>query len=217
MWDDIRLFGTELIGTFFLVFVATGVVIVNNVSGGVLTHMGIAIATGLVVMTVVYSVGDVSGAHINPAVTIGFWLAGRFPRSQVFPYIISQCLGALLASFILRLLFPEQASLALTVPSEPVYQSFVMEFVMTLFLMFVILSVSTGSMEKGIIAGGVIGAVIGLAVLFAGPISGASINPARSLAPAAVVLNFSGLWVYLTAPFMGAALAVPIYRFTFTK
>ena len=191
---------------------ATGAVIINDVSGGVVTHIGIAISTGLVVMAVIYSIGDVSGAQINPAVTIGFMLASRFPLSRFFQYLLAQCLGAVAASLLLSYLFAEHMNLAATVPSGPVYQSFIMELILTFFLMFVILSVSTGSMEKGIMAGSAIGAVVGLAVLFAGPVSGASMNPARSLAPALVTFQFSYLWIYLTAPFIGAAIAVAAFR-----
>ena len=212
MRDSFRLYLSEFIGTFILVFVATGAVIVNDVSGGVVTHVGIALATGLVVMVVVYSIGDVSGAHINPAVTLGFMLARRFPLSRFFQYIAAQCLGAVLASVLLSYLFQQHTSLATTAPSGPVMQSFLMEVVLTFMLMFVILSVSTGSMEKGIMAGSAIGAFIGLAVLFAGPISGASMNPARSLAPALVSMDLGYLWIYLTAPFIGAALSVIAFR-----
>lgn len=212
MNDSIRLYASEFIGTFFLVFVATGVVIVNQVSGGAITHTGIAITTGLVVMAIVYAIGDVSGAHINPAVTVGFWLAGRFPGSRVVQYILSQCLGALLASLLLAFLFPELVSLTVTLPSGSILQSFVLEIIITLFLMFVILSVSTGSMEKGIMAGSAIGAVVGLSVLWAGPVTGASMNPARSIAPALVSLDFSSLWIYVTGPVIGAAISVIAFR-----
>jgi aquaporin Z len=210
--DSIRLYASEFIGTFFLVFVATGVVIVNHVSGGAITHMGIAITTGLVVMAIVYAIGDISGAHINPAVTVGFWLAGRFPGSRVVQYILSQCLGAVLASLLLAFLFPELVPLTVTLPSGSIMQSFVLEIMITLFLMFVILSVSTGSMEKGIMAGSAIGAVVGLSVLWAGPVTGASMNPARSIAPALISLDFSSLWIYVAGPVIGAAISVIAFR-----
>ncbi len=212
MKDSIRLYASEFIGTFFLVFIATGVVIVNHVSGGAIIHTGIAITTGLVVMAIVYAIGDVSGAHINPAVTVGFWLAGRFPGSRVVQYILSQCLGAVLASLLLAFLFPELVSLTVTLPSGSIMQSFVLEIMITLFLMFVILSVSTGSMEKGIMAGSAIGAVVGLSVLWAGPVTGASMNPARSIAPALVSLDFSSLWIYVAGPVIGAAISVIAFR-----
>lgn len=212
MNNSIRLYTSEFLGTFFLVFAATGVVIVNEMSGGAITHTGIAITTGLVVMAIVYAVGDVSGSHINPAVTVGFWLAGRFPGYRVIQYILSQCLGAIAASLLLAFLFPDLISLTVTHPSGAVMQSFVLEIVLTLFLMFIILSVSTGSMEKGIMAGSAIGAVVGLNVLWAGPISGASMNPARSIAPALVSFDFATLWIYIAGPLIGAALSVLAFR-----
>ncbi|MGB3364402.1 MAG: aquaporin [Thermodesulfobacteriota bacterium] len=212
MNNSIRLYASEFLGTFFLVFAATGVVIVNDLSGGAITHTGIAITTGLVVMAIVYAVGDVSGSHINPAVTVGFWLAGRFPGYRVIQYIISQCLGAIAASLLLAFLFPELIALTVTNPSGPIMQSFILEIVITLFLMFIILSVSTGSMEKGIMAGSAIGGVVGLTVLWAGPITGASMNPARSIAPALVSLDFASLWIYIAGPIIGAALSVIAFR-----
>ncbi len=212
MNDSIRLYTAEFLGTFFLVFAATGVVIVNDMTGGAITHTGIAITTGLVVMAVVYAVGDVSGSHINPAVTVGFWLAGRFPGYRVIQYIVSQCLGAIAASLLLAFLFPGLIALTVTLPAGSVMQSFVLEIVITLFLMFTILSVSTGSMEKGIMAGSAIGAVIGLSVLWAGPITGASMNPARSIAPALVSLDFTSLWIYIAGPIIGASISVIAFR-----
>ncbi len=162
------------------------------------------------VLALVYALGDVSGAHLNPAVTLGFFLARRFPGRQVLPYVLSQVAGALLASGLLRLLFlGDPTSLGTTLPAGPAAQSFVLEVVLTLFLMFVILSVATGAKEKGVMAGVAVGAVIALEALFAGPVCGASLNPARSLAPALVSGRLEYLWVYLLAPPLGAALAVP--------
>lgn len=212
MNDSIRLYASEFIGTFFLVFAATGVVIANDISGGAITHTGIAITTGLVVMAIVYAVGDVSGSHINPAVTIGFWLAGRFPGYRVIQYVISQCLGAIAASLLLAFLFPDLIALTVTFPSGSFLQSFILEIFITMFLMFIILSVSTGSMEKGIMAGSAIGGVVGLNVLWAGPITGASMNPARSIAPALVSMDFNSLWIYIAGPIIGAAISVIAFR-----
>ena len=212
MNNSIRLYASEFLGTFFLVFAATGVVIVNDLSGGAITHTGIAITTGLVVMAIIYAVGDVSGSHINPAVTVGFWLAGRFPGYRVIQYIISQCLGAIAASLLLAFLFPELVALTITLPSGSIVQSLVLEITITFFLMFIILSVSTGSMEKGIMAGSAIGAVVGLSVLWAGPITGASMNPARSIAPALVSFDFNSLWIYIVGPVIGAAISVIAFR-----
>ena len=145
--------------------------------------MGIALTFGLIVLAMIYSLGDISGAHINPAVTIGFWAARRFESRQVLPYVVSQCAGAFLASTVLRLLFPANITLGATIPTGPLLQSFVLELILTALLMFVILGVSTGAREKGITAGIVVGSVIGLEAMFAGPICGASMNPARSLGP----------------------------------
>jgi aquaporin Z len=207
-----RALAAELFGTFALVFAGTGAIVVNHVSGGAVTHVGVALTFGLVVLALVYALGDVSGAHINPAVTVGFWLARRFPRERVLPYAASQCAGALLASGLLRLLFPDHPTLGATWPAGPALQSFVLEIALTLFLMFVVLSVSTGAKEKGIMAGVAVGAVVALEALAAGPICGASMNPARSLGPALVSLSVDHLWVYLAAPLLGAVLAVPACR-----
>lgn len=198
----------EFIGTFALVFAGTGAIVINDVSNGAVTHVGIALTFGLVVLAMIYTVGDISGAHLNPAVTSGFWLSGRFAGRQVFPYILAQCLGAFTASSILHFLFPIHATLGATLPAGADMQSFVLELILAFLLMFVILNVSIGAKEKGITAGIAVGAVIGLEAMFAGPICGASMNPARSLAPAVVSGHLEHLWIYLTAPFAGAALAV---------
>lgn len=197
----------EAFGTFWLVFAGTGAIIVGDISG-VIPHFGVAIVFGLVVFVMIAALGDISGAHINPAVTIGFYLAKRLPSRAVMPYIASQIVGALLASLILNALFPIHGSLGATNPAGTFAQSWVLEVILTMGLMFVILSVSAGASEKGITAGLAIGSVVGLAALFAGPISGASMNPARSLAPAMVSGHVENLLLYLTAPFVGAALAV---------
>jgi aquaporin Z len=157
----------------------------------------------------IYTLGDISGAHLNPAVTTGFWISRRLPGREVFPYIASQCAGAFAASGMLRLLFPQNSLLGATQPAGPSSQSFILELLLTALLMFVILGVSTGAREKGITAGIVVGAVIGLEAMFAGPICGASMNPVRSLAPALVSGHLAGLWIYLIAPIIRALLAVP--------
>lgn len=203
-----RKLAAELFGTFALVFAGTGAIIINDVTGGTVSHVGIAFTFGLIVLAMIYALGDVSGCHLNPAVTLGFFVARRFEGRLVAPYIVSQCLGAILASLILRLMFPTTSTLGATLPAGDVLPSFVMEFILTLILMFVILSVSTDSKEKGILAGVAVGSVIALEALFAGPISGASMNPARSLAPALVSLRFESLWIYLVAPVLGACFSV---------
>ncbi len=198
----------EFIGTFGLVFAGTGAIIINDVSGGAVTHVGVALTFGLIVVAMIYAVGDVSGAHLNPAVTLGFFAARRLPGQMVMQYIISQLLGALAASALLRALFPRHPTLGITVPAGAAMQSFILEIVLTAMLMFVILSVSSGAKERGITAGIAVGSTIALEALFAGPICGASMNPARSIAPAVVSGKLSNLWIYVAAPVTGALLAV---------
>lgn len=202
----------EAFGTFALVFAGTGAIIINDVTGGAVSHVGIALTFGLVVLAMIYGLGDVSGCHLNPAVTLGFCAARRLPVRWVPPYILSQCVGALVASGCHRLLFPEHATLGTTLPAGGAMQSFVLETLLTLILMFVILGVSVGSKEKGLMAGIAVGSVIAFEALFAGPISGASMNPARSLAPALVAGRTSDLWVYILGPILGAVAAVPLCR-----
>jgi aquaporin Z len=202
----------EFFGTFALVFAGTGAIVIHSVSGGAITHIGIALTFGLMVLAMIYTIGDISGAHLNPAVTIGFFAARRFPGSEVLPYVTSQLLGATAASLLLRFLFPQAETLGMTLPAGGVVQSFIFEVVLTLLLMWVILSVSTGAQEKGITAGIAVGSVIALEAMFAGPISGASMNPARSFGPALVSLHLEHLWIYLVATVLGALLAVPLCR-----
>jgi len=205
-------FTAEFIGTFALVFAGTGALVIDGVSGGIITHVGVALTFGLVVLAMIYTFGDISGAHINPAVTIGFWTARRLPSRDVPPYLISQFLGAIAASELLRFLFPQSHLLGLTLPSGSESQSFVLELILTFILMLTILSVSTGAKEKGVTAGIAIGAVIALEALFAGPVCGASMNPARSFAPALAAGHFEHLWIYLLAPVIGACAATPVCR-----
>lgn len=200
---------SEFLGTFGLVFAGTGAIVINAASNGAITHVGIALTFGLIVLAMIYAFGDVSGAHLNPAVTLGFAIASRFDFKQVPGYVVAQCTGAFAASGLLRFLFPADATLGTTLPAGSAAQSFVLEIVLTFILMLVILSVSTGAKEKGITAGIAIGSVIALEAMFAGPISGASMNPARSLAPALVSGQTQHLWVYLAGPVLGAILAVP--------
>jgi MIP family channel proteins len=208
MRQGMRKLAAELFGTFALVFAGTGAIVTNDVSGGTVSHVGIALTFGLIVLAMVYALGDVSGCHLNPAVTLGFFLARRFEGRWIVPYILSQCLGAFLASLLLRMMFPSHPALGATIPAGSAFQSFVLEFILTLILMFVILNVSTGSKEKGVLAGVAVGSVIALEALFAGPISGASMNPARSLAPALVSMRWESVWIYLTAPVLGACVSI---------
>jgi aquaporin NIP len=204
----IKRFCAEFLGTFALVFAGTGAIVINEVGNGAITHVGIALTFGLIVLAMIYTVGDISGAHLNPAVTFGFWAARRLPARDVLPYIASQIAGAIFASVLLRFLFPENELLGATLPAGSESQSFILETVLTFFLMLTILNVSTGAKEKGVTAGIAIGAVIALEAMFAGPICGASMNPARSLAPALVSGHFEHLWIYLVAPPLGAAAAM---------
>ena len=209
MKGDIKKLVAEFLGTFGLVFAGTGAIVINGASNGAITHVGISLTFGLIVLAMIYTVGDVSGAHLNPAVTMGFAVARRFSWKETPGYIGAQLAGAFAASGLLRFLFPADDKLGTTLPSGTAGQSFILETVLTFLLMLVILSVSTGSKEKGITAGIAIGAVIGLEAMFAGPICGASMNPARSLAPAVVSGHIQSLWIYLLAPVLGAGLAVP--------
>jgi aquaporin Z len=205
---------SELLGTFILVFAGTGAIIINDVSGGVIGHAGIALTFGLVVMAMIYTFGDVSGAHLNPAVTLGFAVAGRFEWKNIPGYVLAQIIGALAASGVLHLLFPAHEKLGATLPSGSAMQSFVLELILTAILMLAILRISTGAKEKGITAGIAIGGIIALEAMFAGPICGASMNPARSLAPAIVSGHLEHLWIYLTATVLGAFVAVPLAKMT---
>lgn len=202
----------EIIGTFALVFCGTGAIIINQESGGAITHVGIAITFGLIVASMIYTVGDISGAHLNPAVTLAFWVAKEFPAKEILPYIGSQAIGAFLASGILKFLFPGNDVLGSTLPTGSEMQSFILEIILMFLLMFVILHVAKGSKEQGMFAGLAIGFVVLLGAMFAGPICGASMNPIRSLAPAIVSGHLEHLWIYLSAPIIGALLAVFCWR-----
>ena len=201
-------FAAEFAGTFALVFAGTGAIVIDETTGGAVTHVGVALTFGLIVLAMIYTVGDISGAHLNPAVSLGFLAARRFRVRQTVPYLASQFGGAFAASGVLRILFPQNEMLGTTVPAGSTIQSFVLEIILTAILMFVILGVSNGAAEKGITAGIVVGAAIGLEAMFAGPICGASMNPARSLGPAVISGHLHHLWIYLLAPVIGACIGV---------
>lgn len=205
-----RKLAAEAFGTFALVFAGTGAIVVNELTGAV-THVGVALVFGLIVLTLIYALGDVSGCHINPAVTLGFVAAGRFDWRSAGPYVLVQCGGAVAASLMVWALFPTSATLGATRPAGTIGQSFVLEVILTLLLMFVVLRVSTGAKEKGITAGIAVGALIALEALFAGPVCGASMNPARSLGPALVSGRLDHLWVYFAAPLLGALAGVVVH------
>ena len=203
---------SEFIGTFILIFAGTGAVVVNQQTGGALGLPGIAAVWGFVIIAMIYAFGDISGTHLNPAVTVAFAADKRFAWKEVPAYLISQVLGALAASVLLHALFPDNPTLGITQPAGSAMQSLVLEIVMTFILMMVILRVSVGAKEKGITAGIAIGGTVWFLVLFGGPISGTSLNPTRSIAPAIVSGNLNSLWIYLVAPFAGALLAVVTHR-----
>lgn len=207
-----RRLAAEFLGTFILVFAGTGAIVINQETHGVITHPGIALTFGLVVLAMIHTFGDVSGAHLNPSVSVAFAAAGRFPWRDLPGYVSAQLAGALGASGLLRVLFPSNGTLGATLPAGSPAQSAILELVLTFALMLVILSVSTGAKEKGITAGITIASVIALEAMFAGPICGASMNPARSIGPAVVGLHLEHLWLYLVAPTAGALLAVPCCR-----
>ena len=202
----------EFIGTFGLVFAGCGAIMSDSLSGGTVTHVGVGLTFGLVVAAMIYATGHLSGAHLNPAVTLGFVLAHHFPVQRLVSYWLAQVAAALAAAACLRLLFGDVAHVGATLPAGSVWQSFVLEALLTFFLMFVIMAVATDARAVGQAAALAIGATVGLEALFAGPISGASMNPARSLGPALVSWTWTALWVYLTAPLLGAAVAALLYR-----
>jgi len=198
----------ELIGTFTLVFCGCGAIVTNEFSQGTVTHSGIALTFGLVVMSLIYAFGEISGAHFNPAVTIAFTYAKKFPLKEVPKYLFAQCLGAIIAALLLLVLFPENEFLGTTLPQITIWRVFLFEVILTFFLMLIIINVSTGSKESGIMAGIAIGGVVWFEAQFAGPITGASMNPARSIGPALVSGHLEHLWLYILAPIIGAILAV---------
>ena len=203
----------EFIGTFAMIFCGTGAMTINEVTGGDVTHVGIGITWGLIVMAMIYAFGEISGAHFNPAVSIAFAYAKKFSWKEVPKYIFFQVAGAFASSLLLMWLFPKSELLGATIPSVDIWRAFVLELILTFFLMVVIINVSTGSKEIGMMAGIAIGSVVLLEALFAGPITNASMNPARSLAPNIVSGNIKGLWLYILAPIIGALLAVVSCKF----
>ncbi|WP_106793906.1 MIP/aquaporin family protein [Aquimarina sp. Aq78] len=203
-----RKYISEIIGTFSMVFCGTGAMTINEVTGGDVTHVGVAITWGLIVMAMIYAFGEISGAHFNPAVTIAFAYAKKFEWKEVPKYIIAQCIGAIVASSILLFLFPESEFLGGTLPALDDLRAFVLETLLTYFLMVVIINVSTGSKETGTMAGIAVGGVVLLEAMFAGPMTNASMNPARSLGPALLSGHWEHQWLYFIAPVLGALLAV---------
>jgi len=202
----------EFLGTFCLVFAGTGAIIVNDFSQNAITHLGIATAFGLVVFAMIYTFGEISGSHLNPAVSIGLWVAGKFDTRHVTSYIMAQCAGAVMASLVLQGVFPAHPTLGMTLPAAGQSSAFLFEVLLTWMLMLVILNVTHPTNPHRSFAGFIIGAFVGLEALFGGPVSGASMNPARSLGPALVSGNMLDLWIYLIAPVIGSIVAVWTHR-----
>ncbi len=202
----------EAIGTFALVFAGTGAVMIDTTTDGAVTHVGVAITFGLIIFVMISAVGHISGAHFNPAVTLAFASARHFPLRRVLPYLIAQVGGATVASALLRGMFGNVAHLGTTLPRGSDAQSLVLEGVLTFFLMFVITLVATDTRAVTRAAAFAIGGTVGLEAMFAGPISGASMNPARSLAPALISGTGASLWVYLVGPILGAIAGAWAYR-----
>lgn len=202
----------EGVGTFILVFAGTGAVMVDSISDGAVSHLGVSFVFGGVVAALIYGIGHISGAHLNPAVTLAFWTSGFLPRKRVFPYILAQTLGAIVASSLLRASLGMENNLGATLPLNGNWlQSLILEIVLTFILMFVIFGSGVDRRAHVGFAGLAIGLTVGLEAAFMGPITGASMNPARSLGPALVGGIWQYHWIYWVAPILGAQLAVIIY------
>ncbi len=202
----------EGIGTFALVFAGCGAIIVDQQTGGSISHAGVSLTFGLVVMVMIYATGHISGAHFNPAVTVAFAITRRFPWREVPAYLAGQFTAAIAAAGLLLVLFGDDTNLGATMPSGSIGQAIILEIVLTSFLMFVIMSVATDSRAVGQMAGWAIGGTVALGALVGGPISGASMNPARSFAPALASGDISYLWLYFIAPLIGATLGALAYQ-----
>lgn len=221
--DLVKKCTAEFIGAFAIVFAGCGAVLVNQISGGAITHPGIAVVFGLVVMVMIYAAGHISGAHFNPAVTLAFSLTRHFPVREIIPYIIAQCAGAVFASWLhiltLKSVFakvlPNQPmNLGVTLPIDNSFATaLVWEIILTFFLMFVIMAVATDYRAVGKAAGLSIGGTVMLDAMFGGPICGASMNPARSLGPALMAGNWNHFLAYVIGPIVGAILGAFTYTF----
>ena len=204
----------ESIGTFTLVFAGTGAVVVNHLSQGVVTHLGISFVFGAVVTALIYALGHISGAHFNPAVTLAFWSSGFFQKGRVLPYILAQTLGAVIASALLFLSFGSVANLGATLPLNGNWQqAFILETILTFILMLVIFGSGLDRRAPIGFAGIAIGLTVGLEAACMGSITGASMNPARSFAPALISWTWQHQWLYWIAPILGAQIAVWVYRY----
>jgi MIP family channel proteins len=203
----------ESIGTFFLVLIGPGAVMVNAYSGGVVTHVGVALAFAFVVIAMIYTVGHLSGAHINPAVTLAFWSVGRFPGREVLPYVAAQCLGAVLASLLSRAALGTVGSVGATLPGVSLTAAFGIEWLLSFALMFVIMAVATDERVADGFAAIAVGLTVGFCAMVGGPLTGASMNPARSFGPALAGGFWQAHWVYWVAPLTGMVVAARVYDF----
>jgi MIP family channel proteins len=210
---DARRLVAEAIGTFFLVLIGPGAVMVDAYTGGAIGHTGVALAFAFVVTTMVYALGHLSGAHINPAVTIGFWSARRFPSREVGPYVVAQLLGAVAASGFLRGILGPVGHVGATLPSLPVGAAFAVEWLLSFALMFVIMAVATDERAANGFAGVAVGLTVGFCALTGGPLTGASMNPARSFGPALVGGTWTAHWIYWAAPITAMVTAARLYDF----
>jgi MIP family channel proteins len=211
-WLGIRRWTAEATGTFFLVLIGPGAVMVNAYTGGALGPTGVALAFGFVVLAMVVALGHLSGAHLNPAVTLAFWSVGRFPGREVVPYVAAQCLGAIFASCVLRYLLGPIGLMGATLPNIGIARSFVVEWLFSFALMFVIMAVATDDRIADGMAAVAVGLTVGFCALL-GPLTGSSMNPARSLGPALVGGLWTGHWLYWLAPITGMAVGARAYEF----
>jgi MIP family channel proteins len=202
----------EMVGTFALVFAGTGAIVSNALHGDALGDVGIALTFGLVIMVMIYATGHISGAHFNPAVTLAFALTRHLPARRVIPYLIAQVWGAIMGSLAVRFLIGSAGGLGVTHLSVALPEGVIIEGILTFILMFVIMAVATDNRAVGQAAAIAVGGTIAMLAMFAGLLTGASMNPARSLGPALVAGDYADLWVYFVGPILGAALGALTYR-----
>lgn len=212
MQSTIRRLGAEFVGTFFLVLIGPGAVMVNAWSHGAIGHVGVSLAFGFVVLALVYALGHLSGAHLNPAVTMAFWSVRRFPRRDVLPYIFAQCIGAVSASVVLRATLGLIGNMGATLPAISTGGTLAVEFLLSFVLMFVVMAVATDARVPSGFAPIAVGLTVGFCALMGGPLTGASMNPARSLGPALVGGLWDRQWLYWVSPVLGMIAAAYVYE-----